>query len=219
MREASRAVQCVAHHDPPHTHTHPHPPTHTPNIPKQTLGHTLSAPAAPAHAHSLAVPSSRNSKSWLDRVLTASMGTFNEFAAYSEQGAAGSPAGVGGAAGPDTDSPWPAEARGPAAPDRQPEAEAGPPLLRDIVTGEVLPAGDDEGPAGAPSSAGSWEGSTPPRDLRLEPVNQVASWLGAGGSSSARQQQQVQPRRRGSRSSSGASDGGGKGGSGPSAAA
>ncbi|KAL4451370.1 hypothetical protein ABPG77_009442 [Micractinium sp. CCAP 211/92] len=164
------------------------------------------------------VQGSRNSKSWLDRVLTASMGTFNEFAAYSEQGAAGSPAGVGGAAGPDTDSPWPAEARGPAAPDGQPEAEAGPPLLRDIVTGEVLPAGDDEGPAAAPSSAGGWEGSTPPRDLRLEPVNQVASWLGAGGSSSARQQQQVQPRRRGSRSS-GASDVGGKGGSGPSAAA
>lgn len=143
---------------------------------------------------------SRNSKSWLDRMLTASMGTFNEFAAYSEQGGADAADGLDSMAGPAADAPWPADAGAPATPGGRLEAQAGTPLLRDIVTGEVLPAGDEAGSAGAAAStARGWEGAAPPRDVRLEPVNQVASWLGAGGSSAARQQPQAQPRRRGSR--------------------
>ncbi len=142
----------------------------------------------------LALPS-RASKSWLDRFLTSSMGTFNESAAYNSQaeGAGGSLGASSTAAAADT------------------PAQAGPQPLRDIVTGELLPAGNGDGadmggtagssaatgdgaasssggtPPGPPAlgrrpvggSASSKLGVQPPRDIRLEPVQQIASWLGS----------------------------------------
>ncbi|KAL4420712.1 hypothetical protein ABPG75_010368 [Micractinium tetrahymenae] len=158
------------------------------------------------------VQGSRNSKSWLDRVLTSSMGTFTEPAAYSEQGLGTDSAapGLDGTGGPAADAGAAPAAAGAAAPAGPPQAEAGPPLLRDIVTGEVLSSDDDE----ASAAARSWGSPTPPRDVRLEPVNQVASWLGAG-SAAARLQVEPQPRRRSRRSGSSAD--GGKAEGGPSA--
>ncbi|EFN50839.1 expressed protein [Chlorella variabilis] len=116
-----------------------------------------------------AVRGSRASKTWLDRVLTASMGSFNEFAAYSPEAAAAAAAAVAG----DDDSVDGRASTGGLASSteglqQQPGQEeqiAGTNLQRDIVTGELLPSDDDE---------------TPVRDIRLDPlhgVKQITKWL------------------------------------------
>ncbi|PRW21058.1 AAA+-type ATPase (ISS) isoform B [Chlorella sorokiniana] len=147
------------------------------------------------------VQGSRASKSWLDRFLTSSMGSFNEFAAYNSQALEASGIASGGAT---TSNAAPAGSLQPAAA----AAETRPQPLRDIVTGELLPAGNGgeaaaaggtpssstaadtsaAGPQPGPpapgrrpvgSSASSKLGVQPPRDIRLQPVQQIASWLGS----------------------------------------
>lgn len=177
-QQGSRGAQQRAHLGParPAAHRGMHPRPCPPLLP---------LPASP----------SRASKSWLDRFLTTSMGTFNEFAAYSAPDGDQEHAGAG------------------AAPPPPPAAAAAPPeqpLLRDIITGELLPAGRVPGgdtlPAGGAAAAAPPAadppvppapatpparlpgppapgrhpvGVKPPRDIRLEPVNQIARWLGS----------------------------------------
>jgi hypothetical protein len=141
----------------------------------------------------------RASKSWLDRVLTSSMGTFNEFAAYSPEAAAVAAAaaagvniGGGGSSGSvyfgdgEEEAGWAAEGRAPRA--------KSPQLPRDIVTGEPLVSSSSSSSSkrsggSASGSHGGGDGEDDPmlasRDIRLEPVNQIARWLGnqpGGGS-------------------------------------
>ena len=133
------------------------------------------------------------------------MGTFNEFAAYNSQGPEAYSRAPGDAAtGPaaPTGSPHAAASAGSSS---STAAQAGPQPLRDIVTGELLPPGSgsettaagDTPSSSSSSSAGAPPGSPapgnrpvggsasgklgvqPPRDIRLEPVQQIASWLGS----------------------------------------
>ena len=152
-------------------------------------------PVPPPSANPRPAPLSpcRASKSWLDRVLTSSMGTFNEFAAYSPEAAAAAAAAAagvsigGGSSGSiyfgdgEEEAGWAAEGRA-----------QSPQLPRDIVTGEPLVS--SSGSSGSGSGGGSSairsgsDGEDDPmlasRDIRLEPVNPLARWLGnqPGGS-------------------------------------
>ena len=140
-----------------------------------------------------APPTSRASKSWLDRFLTSSMGTFNEFAAYNSDAPAPGPgSSLEGQPGASGDMP-------PPAPPAEQPAAGQPQQLRDIVTGELLPAGGPDAapaPAAPPApghrplggSASGKLGVKPPRDIRLEPVQQIASWLGSQPAPRPRQQ-------------------------------
>lgn len=87
------------------------------------------------------------------------MGSFNEFAAYQASGAADG-------SGESADAPPAARAReAGAAAGSQGEAggaDSGSGEQRDIVTGEVLPPAVE---------------AKAPRDIRLQPVHEIAKWL------------------------------------------
>ncbi|KAL4855618.1 hypothetical protein ACK3TF_003942 [Chlorella vulgaris] len=132
-----------------------------------------------------AVRGSRASKTWLDRVLTSSMGTFNECGAYpSPQGVlqAGAPppgvlASQPGGAGTSSSSSssqhtsstvLPAGAQLDEGSQHSQQQQ-----LRDIVTGEPISLkADDEQPVDSEQQVGK-----APRDIRLEPITQLTKWL------------------------------------------
>ena len=111
------------------------------------------------------------------------MGTFNEFAAFAPpDGGAGSASSAGAGAGvapaaaqePPAGAPAGEQALNAAQQQAQQQAQAA--LVRDIVTGELLPAGE---PGGSLTSGRAGGPAKPVRDIRMEPVAQVARWLGS----------------------------------------
>jgi hypothetical protein len=91
------------------------------------------------------------------------LGSFTEFAAYQALGAG---AGAAAGSGEGTDASSTAKGReidaSGGSQGESGEAAAGPGQERDIVTGEVLPP--------------AVEGKAP-RDIRLQPVHEIAKWL------------------------------------------
>lgn len=131
-----------------------------------------------------AVRGSRASKTWLDRVLSSSMGTFNECGAYpSPQGAsqAGAPPGgvlasqpVGAGTSSSSSSQHTSSTAVPAGAQLEEGSQhSQQQQLRDIVTGEPISLkADDSQPVDREQQVGK-----APRDIRLEPITQLTKWL------------------------------------------
>ena len=127
--------------------------------------------ARPSPLHSLAAPlrcaaPCRASKTWFDRLLDPSGGSNGPAFSQSLPAPASSSAGAVGGSGGDE----------PAA-DEHGHAGLQQAVRRDIVTGEVI------GSSGSGSGDGAGDIQPPTRDIRLEPVNQIAKWIGGGGGS------------------------------------